>query len=114
MTLRPPKILAPKPTIEGAHAALHYEIAQEQASTLGRLGRQLETTLAALAAFDEARGREALDETARQERRQYVAEAGKALWHFVIQREALGFRDSARILRDYKVPNEVRDRMGML
>jgi hypothetical protein len=33
-------------------AALDYEIAQEKASTLGRLGRALEAALAALREFD--------------------------------------------------------------
>jgi len=36
-----------------------------------------------------------------------VSEAGKALWMFVVQREACGLRDSRTILRDYNVPGEV-------
>src|SRR5262249_59626575 len=35
-------------------AALEYELAQEKASALGRLGRALESALQALAAFDAA------------------------------------------------------------
>ena len=38
-------------------AALDYEIAQEKASTLGRLGRALEAALAALREFDAGRVR---------------------------------------------------------
>jgi hypothetical protein len=50
MTLRPPQGHARKmPAV-----ALDYEIAQEQASALGRLGRALETALAALAEHDTA------------------------------------------------------------
>ncbi|BAT60920.1 hypothetical protein GJW-30_1_03470 [Variibacter gotjawalensis] len=109
MTVRPPQRYQPKP--ESVSAALDYEIAQEKASTLGRMGRQLEAAIAALAAFDAEQPAELTDERKAQ-RRRLVAEAGSALWHFVVQREALGLRDSARLLRDYKVPNEVRDRMG--
>lgn len=109
MTVRPPQRYQPKP--ESVQAALDYEIAHEKASALGRLGRRLEETIAALAAFD-ATQLTPLDDPRRAARRRLVAEAGTALWHFVIQREALGLRDSARLLRDYKVPNEVRDRMG--
>ncbi|MCC7347652.1 MAG: hypothetical protein IT538_09675 [Variibacter sp.] len=95
-------------------AALDYEIAQEKASTLGRMGRRLEERLAALTAFDADRHAVAPHSPQDAEaRRQLVAEAGQALWHFVIQREALGLRDSARVLRDYNVPDEVRNRMGM-
>lgn len=95
---------------DAPQAALDYEIAQEKASTLGRMGRRLEERLAALAAFDAAAPVSPPDAEAR---RQLVAEAGQALWHFVIQREALGLRDAARVLRDYNVPDEVRNRMGM-
>lgn len=92
-------------------AALDYEIAQEMAAALGRLGRRLERTLLRLAQFDdtapiggEARG---------QERRVLVADAGDALWHFMVQREACGLRDSRQVMRDYRVPPEVQYRMGI-
>ena len=51
---------------------------------------------------------------ARQERRVLVGQAGHALWLFVVQREALGLRDSPQLMRDYQVPAEVRARMGLL
>ena len=47
MTLRPAPGSARRVVV-----ALDYEIAQEQASALGRLGRALEAALAALAAYD--------------------------------------------------------------
>ena len=90
---------------------LDYEIAQEQAFTLGRLGRQLEAALAALTAFDAARAGEP-DATAANTRTALVAEAGVALWYFIVQRESLGLRDSARVLRDYRVPKDVYASMG--
>jgi hypothetical protein len=42
-----------------------------------------------------------------------VAEAGYALWLFVVQREACGLRDSRAVMRDYAVPTEVQLRMGL-
>jgi hypothetical protein len=42
-----------------------------------------------------------------------VAAAGEVLWSFIVQREACGLRDSARAMRDYGVPAEVRLRMGI-
>ena len=41
-----------------------------------------------------------------------VAEASVALWHFIVQREACGLRDTRHVLRDYRVPPEVAARMG--
>ena len=115
MTVRPPRQFAPKiPNIwkDSPAAALDYEIAQEKASTLGRLGRALEAALAALSAFDAATPEPSAD--ARSERRDLVAQAGYALWLFVVQREALGLRDTRQLMRDYRVPGEVQARMGLL
>src|SRR5215212_1410771 len=112
MTVRPPRALAPKNIWTDNSTALDYEIAQEKASTLGRLGRALEAALAALKAFDA----QAIEATAqrRRERKALVAEAGHALWMFVVQREALGLRDSRPVMRDYAVPPEVQGPHGML
>ena len=106
----PPWLLAENPA-----AALDYEIAREKASALGRLGRRLEAALAALAAFDAQTDDEAsVSPAVRRERRDaLVAEAGEVLWCFIVQREACGLRDSARAMRDYSVPAEVRLRMGI-
>ena len=93
-------------------AALDYEIAQEKASALGRMGRALEAALGTLRAFD-AQARD-MTADARRDRRALVEQAGYALWLFVVQREALGLRDSRQLMRDYRVPAEVRARMGML
>jgi hypothetical protein len=102
MTLRPAKV-------SGRNApvfALDYEIAQEQASALGRLGRALEAALAALAEHDTA------GPAADGHRRQLVQQASEALWCFIVQREACGLRDPRPVLRDYRVPAEVYARMG--
>ena len=82
---------------------LEYELVQEQAAALGRMGRALEAALAKLRDFDAHHPRE----EAQQVRHALVKEAGKALWMFVVQREACGLRDSRTVLRDYNVPGEV-------
>jgi hypothetical protein len=99
-----------------AHAdLLDRELAHEKASALGRLGRALEASLEAIATLDarHARGSTQSAEL-RQLRAALVAQASVALWHFVVQREACGLRDSHRVLRDYRVPPEVAARVGAL
>jgi hypothetical protein len=92
---------------------LDYEIVQEQASALGRMGRALEAALAALRAFDAAHQHASAPARTQQARRKLVIEAGHALWMFVVQREACGLRDSRAVMRDYKVPGEVQQCMGL-
>ena len=89
---------------------LNYEIVQEQAAALGRMGRALEAALAKLREFDAAHPRAGAPASAQQARRTLVMEAGHALWMFVVQREACGLRDS--LMRNYNVPGEVQQRMG--
>ncbi len=112
MGSRLPRKLFPVIRADNPAAALEYEIAQEKASALGRLGRQLEAALATLAAFDAAGGAQLTPED-RARRKALVAEAGQVLWYFIVQREACGLRDSRQVMRDYAVPNEVRNCMGM-
>jgi hypothetical protein len=90
---------------------LAYELAEEKASALGRMGRALERGLAKLREFDATHPR---SETTQQARRILVREAGHALWMFVVQREACGMRDSRAIMRTYGVPGEVQHCMGPL
>ena len=111
MTLRPPG----KPTSDlwrkSPAGVLDYEIAQETASALGRQGRALEAALKDLAEFDAAdRPPGTTDPAARTA---LVAAAAQAFWHFIVQREACGLRDGGMVVRMYRVPAEVQDRMGM-
>ena len=39
-------------------------------------------------------------------------DASDALWCFMVQREAFGLRDPRPVIRDYRVPAEVHNRMG--
>jgi hypothetical protein len=92
---------------------LQRELAQERASALGRLGRALEAALAELAAFDARYGRSDFRRSdLRCRRAALVMQASSALWHLVVQREACGLRDTRYVLRDYRVPTEVAERMG--
>jgi hypothetical protein len=93
---------------------LDYEIAQEKAASLGRMGRRLEAALAALAAFDAAPrdAATAAGPDGKGSRPALVAEAAEALWMLAVQREAVGLCSFSALLRDYAVPAEVADRMG--
>jgi hypothetical protein len=86
--------------------ALDYEIAQEQASALGRAGRALEAALATLSDF------EAAPATGRT-RAELVRAASDALWRFLVQRECCGLRDARQVIRDYRVPADVQSRVGV-
>ncbi|PJG51125.1 hypothetical protein CVM73_32575 [Bradyrhizobium forestalis] len=92
---------------------LHYEIVQEQASALGRMGSALEQCLSRLREFDAAHAATELPASMQPARRKLVLEAGQALWMFVVQREASGLRDSRHIMRTYNVPGEVQRCMGL-
>ena len=91
-------------SLRSGWATLEYEIAEERASALGRLGRRLETALSALAACP--------PEAALTIRDSLVEEAGYALWLFIVQREACGLNDSTHVMQTYGVPSEVYARMG--
>jgi hypothetical protein len=110
MTLRPPSRPAADLWQKSPAAALDYEIAQETAAALGRQGRALEAALRALADFDAAASGAPADRAVRAD---LVATAARALWEFVVQREACGLRDGGTVVRMYRVPAEVRDRMGV-
>jgi hypothetical protein len=115
MTLRPPRAHRRRSQTD----PLDYEIAQEQALALGRLGRALEVALATLAEYDRAlrvSSREeptAHTDSAATARSQLVQQAAYTLWCFIIQREVCGLRDQRLVMRDYGVPSEVQNRMGV-
>jgi hypothetical protein len=93
---------------------LDYEIAQEKAAALGRLGRGLEKALAALASFDADYPEARRSKDHRIARTALVEQAGHALWLFLVQRDACGLRDAGAVMRDYRVPSEVQARAGAL
>jgi hypothetical protein len=94
--------------LRSGYATLAYEIAEERASALARLGRRLEAALTALAEYKRT------DDSNREIRKRLVAEAGYALWLFVVQREACGLNKIDHVIKVYGVPNEVLARTGPL
>lgn|GEM_PF-831579 len=105
--LKAPRILQGRPG--SGVDVLEYELFQEKASTLARMGGKLKSALDALAAYDAAH-EPRTDDT---ERAELVATAGEMLWYYVVQREVCGLRDTDAVLRHLGVPKEVRLKMGM-
>jgi hypothetical protein len=98
--------------------AVAYEAVQEQAAALGRLGRALEAALGNLSAHDASNGGSETVLTSQALSSQEVLtrlieDASHALWCFIVQREACGLRDQGSIVREYRVPAEVRNRIGV-
>ncbi len=91
--------------VETGEAVLRSELLEEQAAALGRTGRKAEAALAALKAHDEKGGGE-------EGRAQVLKSAADAVWCFLVQREVMGLRDRATIVRDYDIPKEVMARLG--
>lgn len=100
-----PRILNGKSGLD----VLEYELFQEKAATLARMGAKLKIALDALAAYDAAHPRREGD----AERAELVAEAGEVLWYYVVQREVCGLRDTQALMRSLNVPREVQLRMGL-
>ena len=94
--------------LRSGYATLEYELAQERASALARLGGRLEAALAELAACPRTAGSD------RKIRDRLVEQAGYALWLLVVQREACGLNKFDHVIQVYQVPNEVVARMGPL
>lgn len=83
--------------------ALDHELAGEMATSLGRAGRRVAETLAALEAHPTR------DETRIALRRA----AADAVHAYFIQRELVGLRGHADAVRDYAIPDEVLARLGV-
>lgn len=95
----------PAMPVKAPITTLDYELAEEQAGTLGRLGRELVQALAAL--------RQEVDGDLKV-RQRLTDRAGEILWMFLIQREAIGLRDERAVFRAYSVPAAVIARMGVM
>ena len=99
-SLRLPQSLLRRLGADTGEAALRYELVEEQAATLGRVGRKADAALAALRAH-EGDGRA-----------EVLKAACDAVWCFLVQREVMGLRDWAQIVADYQIPREVMARLG--
>lgn len=99
-SLRMPQSLTKRLGVDTGEAVLRYELLEEQAASLGRMGEKLEKALAAL------RGHQGDDRTA------VLKAAADAAWCFFVQREVMGLRDRAAVVAQYDIPREVLVRIG--
>jgi hypothetical protein len=99
-SLRMPQSLIKRLGSDSGEAGLRYELMEEQAASLGRMGRKVEAALAALKTH-EGEGRAAV-----------LKDAADTVWCFLVQREVMGLRDRAAIVAQYDIPREVMVRLG--
>ncbi len=104
MSVRPPRQFSNDVT-DPLTAALDYEILQEKAGTLARLGRTLEAALANLRTFEAEAGNPTIHQKLKRE-------AAQALWYVVIQREICGLPTNRGFFDQYEIPAEIRALMG--
>lgn len=101
--------------LEAPRPCFDIELVHEKASSLGRFGRNLEGAPHALFDFDATHSRcPAPSPEDLHLRSALVAEAGRVLWHFIVQREACGLHDSRPVREDYQMPAEVQGEMGAM
>lgn len=100
-SFRLPQNLSARLTRDASDAALHHEIAEEQAQSLGRAGRKVEAALAALR-----------DHPGGDGRAEALKAASAAVWEFFVHREILGLRNRADVIAQYAIPREVMVRLG--
>jgi hypothetical protein len=100
-SLRMPQSLTRRLGVETGEAVLRYELLQEQAASLGRMGEKMEKALAALRGCEDAGARA-----------EALRAAADAVWCFFVQREAMGLRDRSAIIAQYAIPREVLNRIG--
>jgi hypothetical protein len=100
-SLRMPQSFVQRLGVETGEAVLRYELLEEQAHALGRMGGKVE---AALAQLREHEG---------QGRAEVLKAAADAVWCFFVQREVMGLRDRAAIIAQYQIPREVLVRLGV-
>ncbi|SFV30921.1 hypothetical protein SAMN05216456_1174 [Devosia crocina] len=84
---------------EAGTAAIEHEIAQERASSLGAAEANVIKALARLA-------------SATDDRSAALTTAQKAVWAYFVQRELIGFRKHADVIRDLAIPGDVLAGLG--
>lgn len=100
-SLRMPQSLIRRLGGEPADAVIRYELMEEQANSLGRAGRKVETALKALA-----------EHPGGEDRGPVLKAAADAVWGFFVQREVMGLRDRNAVIAQYGIPREVLARLG--
>jgi hypothetical protein len=102
MSLRMPQHLSTSPRPETGVSVLEAELQAERAAALGRLGRDLEISLAALSAVS-------MGDPVRADA---VKSAADAVWRYFVQREACGMLNHDHPIAHYAIPQEVLARVG--
>lgn len=90
----------PPTTRAGALAAIEAEVAEEKAASLGRVGGNVEKSLAALNAAPP------------EDRLALLAAAREAVWSLFVQREVMGQRDHKAVIEHYGIPADVLRGLG--
>lgn len=96
MSLRPPNAFT-QHISDSVDSALNVEILEEKAASLGRAGKLVEKTLAALRACD----------AAGPSRQNHVRAAADAVYAYFIQRELCGLKDQDAAIKTYAIPAQV-------
>lgn len=96
--------------MKDAALPVEHELLAEKASALARAGDALAAAVAALAAADAALEAASPDErpALRTRRRELRDLAAERLWCLLVQREAIGLYQHEGMLREHRVPAEVR------
>ena len=103
--------MSSKPELEAP--PIEKELWAERATTLSRVTARLETALNEYQTFLRQKPEGGGDTSAlRATHDQLEALAAEALWHLVIQREALGLRSHSDLMEIYAVPSNLRRKMG--
>lgn len=101
MSFRLPQNLTSVLSPEDGVREFNREVLAEKASSLGRAGRLIERSLAALAACEDPEERPAL-----------VKAAAQAAHHYFIQQELCGQRDHSFAIAHYEIPAEMMAQIG--
>ena len=83
---------------------IETEVMGEKATSLACHGRQVETAMAALRAFDGSA----------EDRIVVLKAAARAVWKYFVQREACGLRNHKDAIQLYGIPGEVLARLGAM
>ncbi|MCB2079716.1 MAG: hypothetical protein KDE55_18730 [Novosphingobium sp.] len=103
MTVRPPRILAPREQ-PSPFAALEHELFEERAGTLIRVTKQFEKKLEKLKGL----------EPDHPDRAKLVTDTARALWMLAVQREVMGLPGGDALIRAYDIPADVRLASGIV
>ncbi|MHA6297806.1 DUF6665 family protein [Devosia sp. CAU 1758] len=85
---------------EAGTTAPDHEILAERASSLSAAERRVIKAVAGLESGED--------------RQTWLGEAREAVWAYFVQRELIGFRRHAEVIRDLRIPTEVLNGLGAM